>query len=92
MNVREYVETAGFAIAIVTAWWGLRKAGKESAGLSDDNARKLREDVGAQDLIIRSLRTHLHQAEMWIIGHMMRDHGDTFDPASMYQVDEETAD
>lgn len=87
MSPREIAETLGILAAAAVGMWGLRKATQESVGLSDETARKLREDLSAMDRLTRRLRSMLHTLEVWVIDHMRSVHDEPFNPGDVYQED-----
>ncbi len=89
MNPREIIETVAIGVGLLAGLIALRRARRETAGLSDDNARKLREDVTLLDRAMRALRRKLIQLERWVVAHMWEDHNERFDPSTVYDPTEE---
>lgn len=84
MTIREYVEIVGMGAAAILAFLGFRKAMRESAGSSDENARLLRSDLNKLDKAFRTIRSKLRKLEAWIVTHMWDHHEERFDPDSVY--------
>lgn len=89
MSPFPWVETLGALAAVVAGVIGWRKSRRESATIADANARRLREDVTLLDKMVRKLRVTIHKLESWIVGHMWSEHGQRFDPSSVYDPEEE---
>lgn len=77
-------------VALVAGVIGWRKATRDSAGISDSNARLLRGDLAAVDESLRTERRRRVRLEKWIADHMRWFHDLIFDPSTLYEDDDET--
>ena len=92
MSMFPWVETLATLAAVVAGVIGWRKSRRESAVISDEAARQLRQDVTLLDRMVRTLRATLHKLEAWIIAHMWSEHGERFDPSKVHDPEQEVDD